>query len=211
MIEKMIRRYDDIHHVDLVTREFCIKEKWSMGAFIALFDKSIKKVLLVKLGEYGVDSEGGYPWNLPGGGVELNELPSAAVTRELSEETSINSVLELNIAGIFERPNYHSKRYNKKGELIILFCSLYNDTNTFLKPGLSEIQECNFFEFQFYKWLKLPSKGKSKELPAPIPKHWVYWIQLAHHKLNNKDSAPLIHIYENTLDEPLYINFDNKP
>ncbi|HEY5124747.1 MAG TPA: NUDIX domain-containing protein [Ignavibacteria bacterium] len=205
MIENKIKnkKYANIEDIDLLTHAYCVQKKWGMAVFIAVFDADLNNVLLVRLGEYATDSEGGHPWNLPGGGVEYNELPSVAILRELLEETSFDVPLDLQVAGLFKRPNYYSKRHRTTGELIVLFCAVNKSSNFKIYPGQPEIIECGFYRFDFDKWLKLPAKGKGILIPSPLPRHWVYWTKISHNKLKNVELLPVVYEYKTTLSTPL--------
>lgn len=184
-----------VFEVDQLARKYSSSKQWGMGAFIAVFDPSLDSVLMVKTGNYAMDSSGGTPWNLPGGGVELDELPSHAVLRELREETGLSLSSDLRIAAWLERP-YFQSRYGNTGELIILFCGIDKTSGSGLRPAPPEIINCGFYHFDLDKWLRIPTEGNSIVHPlAPLPRHWIYWTLIAQMILKDSRMSPVIHEY----------------
>ena len=74
------------------------------GATVIVFDKSLKKILLVKRRDVPI-------WVLPGGGIEDGETPLQAAIRETKEETGFN------IKVIRQVAKYTHKDSNKKNYL----------------------------------------------------------------------------------------------
>jgi len=78
--------------------------QFTIGSFAVIFDKK-DRILLCHRRDQDI-------WNLPGGGVESDELPNEAAIRETLEETGLNiKILEL--VGIYGKPN--------KDEFIFVF------------------------------------------------------------------------------------------
>jgi 8-oxo-dGTP diphosphatase len=77
---------------------------FSIGAFAIVFDEC-GRVLLSHRRDLDL-------WNLPGGGVESGELPTAAVIRETKEETGLDVAIE-RLVGVY------GKQY--KDELVFAF------------------------------------------------------------------------------------------
>lgn len=74
------------------------------GATVIAFDKSLKKILLVKRRDVPI-------WVLPGGGIEDGETPLKAAIREAKEETGFNVKITRQVA------KYIHKDSNKKNYL----------------------------------------------------------------------------------------------
>ncbi len=113
-----------LNDIDELSLKISSLRNWGMGAFIAVFDPSLEKVLLVKTGYYAKDVAGGTPWNLPGGAVAPGELPSHAAVRELREETGLSMPSDLHIAAWLTRPYFKSRHRETLGELILLFAGI---------------------------------------------------------------------------------------
>lgn len=73
-----------------------MKTQFTLAAFGIIFDEQ-KKVLLVHRRDYDL-------WNLPGGTLEDFESPSAAVKREVKEETGLE-VEVLKLLGVYNKEN----------------------------------------------------------------------------------------------------------
>ena len=68
---------------------------FTLGAFAVIFDEA-GRVLL----SHRRDMDA---WNLPGGGVETDELPTASVIREVREETGLDCAVE-RLVGVYGKP-----------------------------------------------------------------------------------------------------------
>jgi ADP-ribose pyrophosphatase YjhB (NUDIX family) len=73
-----------------------MKQTYTIGAFAIILDEQ-DRVLLCHRRDYDL-------WNLPGGGVELNETPWECVIREVKEETGLDVEVE-SLAGIYSKRN----------------------------------------------------------------------------------------------------------
>lgn len=194
MKESFLNNYTSIYETDILAQKYCSEKQWGMGAFIAVFDTSLDNVLMVKTGKYAMDTAGGTPWNLPGGGVEPSELPSHAALRELKEETGLSQPSNLRVAAWLERP-YFQSRYGTIGELVILFCGVDRTSGLGLRPAPPEIMQCRFFHFDLDEWLNIPPRGNYKHHLAPLPRHWTYWTLIAQKILKNSEMTPVVHEY----------------
>jgi len=89
------------------------------GATVIAFDKSLKKILLVKRRDVPV-------WVLPGGGIEEGETPLQAAIREAKEETGFNIKVVRQVA------KYTHRESHKKNFLFEAKCqeSLLVDTHS---------------------------------------------------------------------------------
>lgn len=166
-----------------------------MGAFIVVFDPSLEKVLLVKTGQYARDAAGGTPWNLPGGAVEPEELPSHAAIRELREETGLSMPADLCVAAWLTRPYFQSRHRRTPGELIILFAGIDRTNAVGLRPAPPEVVACKFHRFNIDGWLRVPARGSGEHPLAPLPRHWIYWTCMAQMVLKNRKLPIFIHEY----------------
>ena len=72
-----------------------IRPYFTLGAFAIIFDDA-GRVLL----SHRRDMDA---WNLPGGGVEADELPTASVVREVREETGLECAVE-RLVGVYGKP-----------------------------------------------------------------------------------------------------------
>jgi ADP-ribose pyrophosphatase YjhB (NUDIX family) len=169
-----------------------------MGAFIAVFDPSLERVLLVKTGQYSKDTAGGSPWNLPGGAVEPGELPSCAALRELAEETGLSMPSDMRVTAWLTRPYFRSRYRETPGELILLFAGIDRSCAAGLRPAPPEIVLCGFYNFDFDEWLRVPARGDIGHALAPLPRHWIYWTLMAQIVLKNQRSPIFTHEYLNT-------------
>ena len=78
---------------------FCfmdMKQKYSIGAFAIILDDQ-GRVLLCHRRDYDL-------WNLPGGGVHLDESPWECVVREVKEEVGLDIEIE-RLAGVYSKRN----------------------------------------------------------------------------------------------------------
>lgn len=73
-----------------------MKQTYTIGAFAIILDEQ-DRVLLCHRRDYDL-------WNLPGGGVELNESPWECVVREVKEETGLDVEVE-SLAGVYSKRN----------------------------------------------------------------------------------------------------------
>jgi 8-oxo-dGTP pyrophosphatase MutT (NUDIX family) len=204
----------NIYQIDFFAQKYCSEKQWGMGSFIAVFDPSLDSVLMVKTGQYAKDKAGGLPWNLPGGGVEPDELPSCAALRELKEETGLSSLSDLRVAAWLERP-YFKSRFGTTGELIILFCGIDRTNGFGLRPAPPEILKCGFYRFDFNEWLHISPIGGNSHPLAPLPRHWTYWVLMAQIMLKDSRLPPVIHEYLSADDmalppEALNCKFQNR-
>ena len=109
-------------------RFFCIKcntpiyENPVPATCIIVIDNT-QRILLVKR---SVEPKKGF-WCLPGGFIELGEMPDKAALRELNEETGLTGKINMHI-GV---TSAHSDMYNT----ILMVCYLVNDYNGKLIAG----------------------------------------------------------------------------
>jgi len=72
-------------------------------------------------------------WNLPGGGMELDETVEEAICREVREETGLEIVVEY-LVGVYSKP--------QKREVVLTFrCRIISGTPT----ATEESRECRYF------------------------------------------------------------------
>jgi 8-oxo-dGTP diphosphatase len=113
--------------------------QFTLGSFAVIFDKK-GRVLLCHRCDQDV-------WNLPGGGVERDELPNEAAIRETLEETGlIIEILEL--VGIYGKPN--------KGEFIFVFLSKITGGE------IKKTEEAD--ETRYYKLKNMPTNTLQKHV-----------------------------------------------
>ena len=194
----LINNLQELKEADELAQKFTSSRNWGMGAFIAVFDPSLEKVLLVKTGEYAKDGSGGTPWNLPGGAVEPGEMPSCAALRELGEETSLSMPSDLRIAAWLARPYFKSRHQASPGELILLFAGIDETSAKGIRPASPEIVACGFYHFDLDEWLQVPSRGKGEHPLAPLPRHWIYWTLMAQTVLKFPQTHVFTHEYSNS-------------
>ena len=187
-----------LNDFDKLSVEFSLSRNWGMGAFIAVFDLSLEKVLLVKTGQYAKDASNGTPWNLPGGAVEPGELPSHAAIRELGEETGLSMPSDLSVAAWLARPYFKSRHKETPGELILLFAGIDKTGANGLRPAPPEIVACGFHHFDIEEWLRVPARGKGAHPLAPLPRHWIYWTLVAQEALKFPGTPIFTHEYSNS-------------
>lgn len=184
-----------LNYIDGLSLKFCWSRNWGMGAFIAVFDPSLERVLLVKTGQYAKDAAGGSPWNLPGGAVEPGELPSRAALRELGEETGLSMPSDMRVAAWLTRPYFRTRHRETPGELIVLFAGIDRTCAAGLRPAPPEIVSCGFYHFDIDEWLRVPARGGAGHALAPLPRHWIYWTLMAQIVLKNPGSPIFTHEY----------------
>lgn len=83
--------------------------RWSLGAFVTLFDDD-GQVLLVRRRDYPV-------WNLPGGKVEPHETPWETAVREAREETGLEIEVR-RLTGVYHKPSRGEVVLNFEGQVI---------------------------------------------------------------------------------------------
>lgn len=71
------------------------RASFTLGAFAVIFDDD-GRVLLCHRRDMDA-------WNLPGGGVEVDELPTTSVMREVREETGLECAVE-RLVGVYGKP-----------------------------------------------------------------------------------------------------------
>lgn len=108
-----------------------LRPRFTVGAVGVLLDAE-QRVFLV---EHAFHSE--YPWGLPGGWVDQNELPSRAVEREFKEETGFA------VRVIYPLEVWSTHKWRNHVDLA--FAVELTDANDVLEPYLS-------FELMRYQW-----------------------------------------------------------
>ncbi len=101
---------------------------FTIGAFAVIFDQN-NSVLLCHRTDCDL-------WNLPGGKLEENELPTDAVVREVKEETGYDVEVK-RLSGVYKN--------NRKNDIVFVFvCSIIGGV-----PTLSdESDQIEFFDVQ---------------------------------------------------------------
>ena len=111
-----------------------IYENPTPATSIVLIDNT-GKLLLVKR---SVEPKKGF-WCLPGGFIELGEMPGKAALRELKEETGLSGKIDILIGAT----SSHSNMYNST---ILILCYLVKDYNGQLIAG-DDAQDAAFFSY----------------------------------------------------------------
>ena len=78
---------------------------FTLGAFAVIFDDN-GRVLLSHRRDYDL-------WNLPGGRVEIGELPTESVIRETKEETGLDVAIE-KLIGVYGKVNSNDVSNSRK-------------------------------------------------------------------------------------------------
>jgi 8-oxo-dGTP pyrophosphatase MutT (NUDIX family) len=182
---------------------------WWMGAFVALFDRELRRLLMVQLGDYARDGEGRYPWTLPGGSVEPDEPATAAAARELLEETGIEPSEALTTAAWLARPYYQSHRSTVRGEFIVLFAARCDLPAVPPRAPNDETRGARFFTFDARRGTV---EHPADERDAWYPPHWLHWAACAYRRLSGELSEPAMHVYESAaaLQAPLPGHVDDE-
>ena len=112
---------------------------FTLGAFAVIFDDN-GRVLLSHRRDYDL-------WNLPGGRVEIGELPTESVIRETKEETGLDVAIE-KLIGVYGKVN--------SNDLVLTFlCSV--------EGGKLQVTE-EADEHKYYSVNQLPSNTVPKQV-----------------------------------------------
>ena len=106
-----------------------MRKLFEVSTKTAIFDSTHKHVLVIRMDQRN-------DWGLPGGHIEENETPDAAISRELLEECGI-------IPDILQGKDFFT---HSNGKLILAYIGEINDTN--LKSRQNELEGIP-------KWLSL--------------------------------------------------------
>lgn len=115
-----------------------VMTNFSISSFVVIFDEK-KRVLLSHRRDQDI-------WNLPGGGMEIGELPPEAVIRETFEETGLKIKVK-RLVGVYGKPHHN--------ELVFVFLGKV------VGGKIRKTLEAD--ETRFYKLNKIPENT--------VPKH----------------------------------------
>jgi 8-oxo-dGTP pyrophosphatase MutT (NUDIX family) len=164
-----------------------------LAAFTAVFDPPLRRVLMVRLGDYARRDLGGNPWSLPGGAVEVDERPSAAAIREVQEETGLQfDVAELQPCAWIRRP--YVIHQESQGELLLLFAARIPIPDP-PRPNPPETLDAALVDFDLDVWMQTPSIGDGDAALQPLRRHWIYWTEIALERLRNPNRLVCVCTY----------------
>lgn len=136
-----------------------MKPTYSIASFAIILDQQ-DRVLLCHRRDYDL-------WNLPGGGVHLNEAPWEGVVREVKEEVGLDVIVE-RLAGVY------SKRHQT--DLVFSFvCRITGGEQTLT----DEADQIEYFSIE-----KIPKNTSPKQ------------VERIKDVLDNKNQAPVMKVQE---------------